>query len=643
MNFKSPILLVLLCFSSAMSARTSAPGNDHCSKAMLLKNVTNFCSAPRQFTNFEATPGGPDPAKCFPQYFIGDDDNDVWFKFTAVASVVNIRVIGAIRNNPGGTLQFPQMALYRGNCKALYEVGCISDGQGYNIIETFISNLMVGETYFIRVDARNHKTGTFQLCVNNFNPVPSPSSDCSTAVVLCDKSGFAVPSMSTAGVNKAELPKGICVPEESQSAWYKWTCEKSGTLTFRLSPNKPSDDLDFVLFILPNGVGDCSNKTPVRCMAAGENVGYPYATWKRCSGPTGLAESASDIVEDQGCGELSDSYLAPLRMEAGKSYALMVNNYQNTGNGFSVEFGGSGSLVGPEAHFTMSKLEIGTGEKLTIKDASSFGGGIKNWEWNFGVGAKPQKAKGAGPHTVTYSSKGKKSITLSIQTDNGCKVTKLRNVEVTTAKAKAPQPKPDTPKAEPVPPTPISPEQIVEPAAVVQATTPEPPQPLTESSGGPQLDESPLPSSLEIAMPVESIDTVKTEYQPTASWADTTWTEVTYLVNYVATVYFKADSSSLQQKDFETLDKVVSMLNDNPRYLAHVEGHTNNLPSDEYAKKLSMERAESAMAYLVSKGIDPQRLTRKALGKKQMVTKEKDHPHRRLNQRVEVKLMVRQE
>jgi outer membrane protein OmpA-like peptidoglycan-associated protein len=85
------------------------------------------------------------------------------------------------------------------------------------------------------------------------------------------------------------------------------------------------------------------------------------------------------------------------------------------------------------------------------------------------------------------------------------------------------------------------------------------------------------------------------------------------------------------------------MMNENPKYLAHVEGHTNNLPSDDYAERLSKARADAVITKLVEKGIDYQRLTRKALGKKQVISKEKDHSHRKLNQRVEVKLMVRQE
>ncbi len=624
-----------------MGKSFAAPANDHCSKAMWLKDVTNFCSSPRQFTNYEATPGGPDPAKCFPQY-IDDTDNDVWFKFTAVATVVNISVIGAIKTNPGGTLQYPQFVLYRGDCSALYEIGCISDGQGYNIVETFIGNLVVGATYFLRVDGRNNKTGSFQLCINNFNAVPSPSSDCSTAVVLCDKSSFTVPSMNNAGKNTSELPKGICVPEESQSAWYKWTCEESGLLSFNLKPNKPIDDLDFVLFLLPNGVDDCAMKIPVRCMAAGENLGAPYSTWQRCTGTTGLSGSSTDIVEDQGCDENNDNFLTPLRMESGKSYALMVNNYQNTGNGFSVEFGGTGSFVGPVAHFTASKLKIATGEKLTIKNASSFAGGIKNWEWNFGVGANPQKAKGAGPHTVTYNAGGKKSISLSIETSNGCKVTKVREIQVT----EAPPPTPPAPKAEkpkpekPIPAPPPPPKVEVEPELPPAPPVVEPD--FTESTAD-SVSEEPEPTSLMAQSPSSEPEESFTVEESGTLDSDTTMVVVTYDVKYIATIYFKADSFALEEKDFETLSQVVDMLNENPKQIALVEGHTNNIPSNEYCEKLGKSRADAVINYLTEKGVDSQRLTRKVMGKKHIITKDVSHPSRRRNQRVEVKLLLKQE
>ena len=623
MDFRLPGFLILIFLLSNLGATWAVPANDDCSRAFPLRDVTNWCSSPRQFTNYAATPSGVENPVCFPS-FIFDADNDVWFKFTAVASTASISVTGAIATNPGGTLQNPQFALYRGSCSGgLREIACISDPQGYNIVETFVSNLAIGETYYLRVDGRNNNAGTFQLCINNFNPVPSPSSDCSSAVVLCDKSPFTVPSVTSAGRDRRELPPGICVPEESQSVWYKWTCDEPGTLTFTLKPVNPSDDLDFVLFALPGGVDECSLKFPLRCMASGENVGVPYSAWARCSGATGLRAGEPEISEDQGCGEWDNNFVAPLLMASGKSYALMVNNYHNTGNGFSIEFGGTGTFVGPTAHFTVSKLKISKGQKLYLKNASSFPGGIKNWEWNFGVDAKPQSAKGIGPHTVEYSSPGKKSISLLIETSNGCQVTKVRTIQVV-----------DTP---PPPKEPVA--EVVDP---IEKTDPlEVPAEVTASI-------EPLPELVPDEETVTTEDGREEEAEGEEILShgqrkDTIQIAVEYLVKYEAVVYFKADSSSLQEKDIVVLEEVLKILQEKPQEIAIVEGHTNNIPSDEYCTKLGTNRANSVTGWLQNKGIAEDRIIRKVFGKKKVVTKDYSLQNRQRNQRVEIKIVERNE
>ena len=634
MDFQLPNILVFILLITGVVQLQAAPANDHCSNAFPVKNVKGWCSSPRQFTNYAATPSSVENPGCFPSYF-QDADNDVCFKFTAIATMANISVIGAIQNNPGGTLQFPQFALYRGSCSGrMVEVACISDAQGNNIVETFVSNMVVGETYYLRVDGRNNRTGTFQLCINNFNPVPSPSSDCSTAVVLCDKSPFTVPSVTSAGMNRNELPQGICVPEESQSVWYKWTCEKAGSLTFTLKPINPSDDLDFALFLLPGGVENCSTKIPVRCMASGENVGQSYQQWQRCSGSTGLSSRSSDMVEGQGCEEGDDNFVAPLQMEAGRSYALVVNNYHNTGNGFSVEFGGTGTFVGPVAHFTVSKLKIETKKKLTIKNASTFSGGIKKWEWNFGLDASPQTAKGQGPHTVVYSSPGKKSISLSIETGNGCQVTKVRTIEV--VQPPPPPPAPKAPEPEPEPPI----ETLPEPSPKPPELRPAPAETVAASHGSPPEPAPPIPSPEPGEEPEdeeEIIDKTRTIRN------DTIQKVVEYLVKYEAVIYFKSDSSSLEEKDYETLEEVLKIMQESPILTATVEGHTNNIPSDDYCIKLGTARADVAIDWLRSRGISEDRLTRKVFGKKKVVTKDYSLQNRRRNQRVVIKLMERLE
>ena len=607
MFLKFPEILFAAALVTLPGWLGAAPQNDDCSQAILLRNVSGWCSSPRQYTNQNATPSGLQNPECFPSYLL-ENDNDVWFKFTAIANTVNISVIGGVNDNPKGTLRFPQFALYQGSCGNLRYVACISDGLGYNISETFVNSLVIGETYFLRVAARSNSTGTFQLCVNNYNPVPSPSSDCATAVVLCDKSPFTVPSVVGVGRNAHELGN-ICLPAESSSAWYKWTCEKAGTLTFNLKPVNPADDLDFALFLLPNGVGDCFMKIPLRCMASGENVNQPFELWAKCSGTTGLRSSSVDFMEGEGCEAGSDNFLAALIMEAGKSYTLVVNNYHNTGNGFSIDFGGSGTFTGPKPHFTVSKLKITKGEDFYAKDASSFSGGISKWQWNFGVGASPQTATGRGPHKVIYKKEGKKSISLSIETSNGCQVTKVRHIQVL--------PPPPSPKKESV--VTGQKEGMVEPA-------------VPSKREAEQEDTSSAPARQMVVLSTPA-------GQPAV--ADTTRTFVNYEVKYHAIVYFMADSSILDSDDYKVLAEVLDILRTNPDYQAIVEGRANSIPSDEYIKKLASARSEVVINYLTSHGIGEQRIIRKVFGKKDWILKDYSLENRRLDQRVDIKLVKR--
>ena len=623
MNFKLPGLFIFLFLVNlpVFGAISLAPSNDDCSRAYPLRNVSNYCSSPRQFTNVDATASGYENPGCFPDFLL-EPDNDVWFKFTAKANTANISVIGALYGNPKGTLQYPQFALYRGTCNdGLLEIACISDVRGYNIVETFINDLAIGGTYYLRVDGRNGKTGTFQLCVNNYNPVPSPSSDCSSAVVLCDKSSFTVPNVIGAGRNRYELTPGICLQEETSSAWYKWTCDKPGTLTFTLTPVNPSDDIDFAVFYLPNGVDDCSVKIPYRCMASGENAGNSFAGWARCTGATGLKSSSGDISEEPGCSPNDDNFVAAMKMEAGESFALLINNFHNTGNGFSIKFGGTGTFKGPVAHFVVNKLKLPQDKELWVRNKSSFDGGIKNWEWNFGVDAKPATAKGVGPHKVRYGSTGKKSISLSIETGNGCQVTKVRNVTIVE-----PPPPPPEPEPEPVP--------------VVKEPEPPPVEPAPEALPTGTASTNGFDLGGEEG---ENIDTHSNSDEKKTTPADTVYVPVTYHVKFTGTIYFASDSFALDDDDKEILVKILGLLQTNPDYQAIVEGHTNNIPDNRYCKELAADRAASVITWLKNHGISEDRIIRKVLGKDRVFEKEETkYKNRKIHQKAVIKLVQRE-
>jgi gliding motility-associated-like protein len=425
--------LVLLLLWSWTSLLWAQPVNDECINAIPLTDLNNWCSEPEAFTNEGATTSPEANPSCFPAT---QESFDVWFSFVAQANTVGISVFGDLDFNEGGTLRDPQFALYTGDCDDLTIIACQSDGFNADQISLFQSQLDIGTTYYIRVGARIGQTGTFQLCINNFNEVPTPSGDCEPGVILCDKSPFTVPQLTGVGMNPNEIDDAICAGgtcpgfNESGSTWYKWTCDQPGSLTFTLTPQNPSDDLDFVVYELPNGIDDCSGKFALRCMASGENVGEDFSEWFPCTGATGLSEADPDFSESCGCSIGDNNFLSALDMEAGKSYALVINNFSQSGAGFSIEFGGTGTFLGPTAGIQVAPIQVCIGETVTFADASSYIGDLVEWRWNFGANASETTAAGEGPFEISYDRPGIKNILLQVTADRGCVVSELVTIEV---------------------------------------------------------------------------------------------------------------------------------------------------------------------------------------------------------------------
>ncbi|OFX18513.1 MAG: hypothetical protein A2041_15365 [Bacteroidetes bacterium GWA2_31_9b] len=65
------------------------------------------------------------------------------------------------------------------------------------------------------------------------------------------------------------------------------------------------------------------------------------------------------------------------------------------------------------ANFTVNKTSVSMNDSSIIYTDNSYGT-PDSWEWNFGDGASPATASGKGPHTVKYTTQGKKSITLTV-------------------------------------------------------------------------------------------------------------------------------------------------------------------------------------------------------------------------------------
>jgi len=85
-------------------------------------------------------------------------------------------------------------------------------------------------------------------------------------------------------------------------------------------------------------------------------------------------------------------------------------------------------------------------------------------------------------------------------------------------------------------------------------------------------------------------------------------------------IFFDTDKATIKPISFPVLDDVVDVLVKNPGIaLVEVQGHTDARGSDAYNLKLSNRRSASAMQYLISRGINPSRLTSRGYGESQPI------------------------
>jgi PKD repeat protein len=64
------------------------------------------------------------------------------------------------------------------------------------------------------------------------------------------------------------------------------------------------------------------------------------------------------------------------------------------------------------ADFNANSTNVVVNNLVTLNDASTCD--VNSWLWNFGAGASPETANTQGPHTVSYSTTGLKTITLTV-------------------------------------------------------------------------------------------------------------------------------------------------------------------------------------------------------------------------------------
>lgn len=104
-------------------------------------------------------------------------------------------------------------------------------------------------------------------------------------------------------------------------------------------------------------------------------------------------------------------------------------------------------------------------------------------------------------------------------------------------------------------------------------------------------------------------------------------------------IFFEFNSYELKNESILELDKVVDLLKKNPRVKILISGHTDNIGTQEYNKKLSEKRAEAVANYLKSKTIDASRLKVIGYGDTRPISTNETEEGRASNRRTEITIL----
>ncbi|MCX7995584.1 MAG: carboxypeptidase-like regulatory domain-containing protein [candidate division WOR-3 bacterium] len=109
-------------------------------------------------------------------------------------------------------------------------------------------------------------------------------------------------------------------------------------------------------------------------------------------------------------------------------------------------------------------------------------------------------------------------------------------------------------------------------------------------------------------------------------------------------VVFEFNSAILRPESYPVLDDAARILTMHPEIDVEIQGHTDNIGSDEYNLKLSQKRAEAVRDYLIDKHmIEPVRLIPVGYGERRPIADNSTEEGRQKNRRVEFLILRKKE
>jgi outer membrane protein OmpA-like peptidoglycan-associated protein len=104
-------------------------------------------------------------------------------------------------------------------------------------------------------------------------------------------------------------------------------------------------------------------------------------------------------------------------------------------------------------------------------------------------------------------------------------------------------------------------------------------------------------------------------------------------------IYFEQGDHIILENSYQEINEIVMLLKQYPDMVIQLEGHTDRQGGRSANLKLSEDRVLEIKKFLVGAGIHPKRIRTAAFGDRRPISTENDEEARRLNRRVEVRII----
>jgi hypothetical protein len=219
------------------------------------------------------------------------------------------------------------LSIYDGNSTSASLIGTYSGTSSPGIVTSTTGCL----TFNFVSDASIVSTGWEAAisCVNCGTPPPAEVENCVGATTVCSDQAFSGNSGGSGSVVDLNSSNYGCLFGENQSSWYYFSPTASGVVELNITPANGTDDYDFAIWGPMSTITCPPSGNPIRC------------SWAAGGGTTGLKLLSGDASEGAG----GDRFVNQLNVTAGEKYILIVDNYLESSQPFTLDWTLSGGAT----------------------------------------------------------------------------------------------------------------------------------------------------------------------------------------------------------------------------------------------------------------------------------------------------------